>query len=297
MRSMPLILRHRADRRRAGPPAAARRRFCSACSARWCSSAGPPGIGMIWGCAGIGLLCGGVAGLLARRPRLSFRELQARHRDLLHRARRRLYPLQPDAQFLCGAGFHRAVARRRWRVSSVLNMSQLLRHVPNEFRGRVFSTMESMDWSRDDGFDDARRHRFAILRPARDRRGRGRAELHHRDFLGAGPTDRPVAGAAASKAWSRRRSRCMENQPSSLAGQSNPGDRRGQAHRPRHRAAAGRGRRARGIHYSIGIREPRGDGGGVRRRAAFSRQPGKRRRDRAHVRARWNSSSAAWTAW
>jgi hypothetical protein len=26
-------------------------------------------------------------------------------------------------------------------------MSQLLRHVPDEFRGRVFSTMESMTWS------------------------------------------------------------------------------------------------------------------------------------------------------
>jgi len=32
-------------------------------------------------------------------------------------------------------------------VSSVLNMSQMLRTVPNEFRGRVFATMESMLWS------------------------------------------------------------------------------------------------------------------------------------------------------
>jgi len=29
----------------------------------------------------------------------------------------------------------------------VLNMSQLLRIVPDEFRGRVFSTMESCQWS------------------------------------------------------------------------------------------------------------------------------------------------------
>jgi MFS family permease len=32
-------------------------------------------------------------------------------------------------------------------VSSVLNMSQLLRIVPDEFRGRVFATMESITWS------------------------------------------------------------------------------------------------------------------------------------------------------
>jgi hypothetical protein len=32
-------------------------------------------------------------------------------------------------------------------VSSVLNYSQLLRHTPDRFRGRVFSTMESLRWS------------------------------------------------------------------------------------------------------------------------------------------------------
>jgi len=32
-------------------------------------------------------------------------------------------------------------------VTSVLNFSQLLRHVSNEYRGRVFSTVESMVWS------------------------------------------------------------------------------------------------------------------------------------------------------
>jgi hypothetical protein len=32
-------------------------------------------------------------------------------------------------------------------MSGVLNMSQLLRIVPNEFRGRVFATMESVTWS------------------------------------------------------------------------------------------------------------------------------------------------------
>jgi hypothetical protein len=32
-------------------------------------------------------------------------------------------------------------------VSSVLNMTQLLRHVPDIYRGRVFSTIESITWS------------------------------------------------------------------------------------------------------------------------------------------------------
>jgi hypothetical protein len=32
-------------------------------------------------------------------------------------------------------------------VCSVLNYSQLLKHTPDEFRGRVFSTMESLRWA------------------------------------------------------------------------------------------------------------------------------------------------------
>jgi hypothetical protein len=32
-------------------------------------------------------------------------------------------------------------------VTSVLNNTQLLRHTPDQFRGRVFSTMESLRWA------------------------------------------------------------------------------------------------------------------------------------------------------
>jgi hypothetical protein len=39
------------------------------------------------------------------------------------------------------------LSRAAVAVSSVLNMSQLLRHVSDEFRGRVFSTNESLIWS------------------------------------------------------------------------------------------------------------------------------------------------------
>jgi hypothetical protein len=40
-----------------------------------------------------------------------------------------------------------ALSRAAVGVSSVLNVSQLLRHVADEFRGRVFSTIESMTWA------------------------------------------------------------------------------------------------------------------------------------------------------
>jgi hypothetical protein len=40
-----------------------------------------------------------------------------------------------------------ALSRAAVAVSSVLNYSQLLRHVSDEYRGRVFATMESMVWS------------------------------------------------------------------------------------------------------------------------------------------------------
>ena len=40
-----------------------------------------------------------------------------------------------------------ALSRTGMAVSSVLNMSQLLRHVPDEYRGRVFATLESLTWS------------------------------------------------------------------------------------------------------------------------------------------------------
>ena len=39
------------------------------------------------------------------------------------------------------------LSRASVAVSSVLNWSILLKHVENRFRGRVFSTIETMNWS------------------------------------------------------------------------------------------------------------------------------------------------------
>jgi hypothetical protein len=38
------------------------------------------------------------------------------------------------------------LSRAAIAVSSVLNVSQLLRHVSDEFRGRVFATIETLSW-------------------------------------------------------------------------------------------------------------------------------------------------------
>jgi predicted MFS family arabinose efflux permease len=43
--------------------------------------------------------------------------------------------------------FFIALSRLGVAVSSVLNVSQMLRRVPDEFRGRVFSRAESLTWS------------------------------------------------------------------------------------------------------------------------------------------------------
>jgi MFS family permease len=40
-----------------------------------------------------------------------------------------------------------AMSRAAMGVSNVLNTSQLLRHVSNEYRGRVFATTESWSWT------------------------------------------------------------------------------------------------------------------------------------------------------
>ena len=43
--------------------------------------------------------------------------------------------------------FFMGLSRAAVAVSAVLNWSQLLRHVDDRFRGRVFSTIETMNWS------------------------------------------------------------------------------------------------------------------------------------------------------
>jgi Major Facilitator Superfamily len=106
---------------------------------------GAAGIGYLWATAGVGLLIGGTfAHWLGKR--ISF--------DAYKRTISICYVIHGGAYVVFSQMHHFALAilflglsRAAIGVSSVLNMSQLLRHVSNEFRGRVFATMETMQWS------------------------------------------------------------------------------------------------------------------------------------------------------
>ena len=105
---------------------------------------GPWGLGTIWGFAGLGLLAGGALGYGLGR-RLSFtnykRAIVACY--LVHGG---AYVLFSQSSFGWALVFI-ALSRAGVGMSSVLNMSQLLRIVPDGLRGRVFATMESVTWS------------------------------------------------------------------------------------------------------------------------------------------------------
>ena len=106
---------------------------------------GPAGIGEVWGCAGIGLLFGGaIAYWLGERITFSAYKRTISICYILHGA---TYIIFSQMQNFYLALVFIGLSRAAVAVSSVLNMSQLLRHVSNEYRGRVFATMESMQWS------------------------------------------------------------------------------------------------------------------------------------------------------
>ena len=106
---------------------------------------GPAGIGEVWGCAGIGLILGGILANTWGR-RLSFE----RYKWLVvicftvHGGSYILFSLSPSyALALVFIG----LSRLSIAVNNVLNMTQVLRHTPDAYRGRVTSTMESMVWA------------------------------------------------------------------------------------------------------------------------------------------------------
>ena len=106
---------------------------------------GASGIGSIWGFAGIGLLIGGAIGHLTGRnvSFAGYKRTVSLFR-LLHGA---AYMLFSQSGSYAGALVFMMFSRVGMAVTSVLNNAQLLRHTPDEFRGRVFSTMESIRWS------------------------------------------------------------------------------------------------------------------------------------------------------
>jgi MFS family permease len=106
---------------------------------------GPAGLGIVWGFAGVGLLCGGALAYTIG-PRLSFAHYK-RTIIVCYIIHGGSYILFSQAPSFHLALVFIALSRAGVGVSSVLNMSQLLRIVPDGLRGRVFSTMDSLQWS------------------------------------------------------------------------------------------------------------------------------------------------------
>jgi hypothetical protein len=106
---------------------------------------GAAGIGEIWGMAGVGLLIGGALAHWLGRS-LAFRGYKhtVTISYLSHGATYVAFSLSQSyglaLVLICAS-------RVGMAVSSVLNYSQLLKHTPDAFRGRVFSTMESLRWA------------------------------------------------------------------------------------------------------------------------------------------------------
>jgi MFS family permease len=106
---------------------------------------GPLGIGYLWGSAGAGLLIGGAfAHWLGKR--ISF-EGYKRAISICYVIHGFSYIVFSQMQSFALAIAFLALSRAAVAVSSVMNFSQLLRHVSDEYRGRVFATMETLSWS------------------------------------------------------------------------------------------------------------------------------------------------------
>jgi MFS family permease len=108
-------------------------------------SRGARGLGQLWGTAGVGLLIGGVIGNRLGKT-ISFENYKKTvfFCYLLHGGAYIIFS-QMTNWYL--ALFFMGLSRASVAVSSVLNWSNLLRHVDDRFRGRVFSTIETLNWS------------------------------------------------------------------------------------------------------------------------------------------------------
>jgi MFS family permease len=106
---------------------------------------GAAGIGGIWGFAGIGLLAGGtLAHFAGRRAGFPAYKRAVTVSYIAHGAAYMLFSQAPSYGLALAAMLFSRVGMA---VTTVLNNLQLLRHTPDQFRGRVFATMESLRWS------------------------------------------------------------------------------------------------------------------------------------------------------
>jgi MFS family permease len=106
---------------------------------------GAQGLGELWGTAGIGLLIGGIIGNRLGKT-ISF-EAYKRTVFFCYLLHGGAYIVFSQMRHWGWALFFMGLSRASVAVSSVLNWSNLLKHVEDRFRGRVFSTIETMNWS------------------------------------------------------------------------------------------------------------------------------------------------------
>ncbi len=106
---------------------------------------GAQGLGELWGTAGVGLLIGGIIGnQLGKRIGFEAYKKTVFFCYLIHGG---AYVVFSQMQAWGFALFFMAMSRAAVAVSSLLNWSNLLKHVDDRYRGRVFSTIETMNWS------------------------------------------------------------------------------------------------------------------------------------------------------
>jgi len=106
---------------------------------------GAAGIGAIWGFAGLGLLVGGWLGhVVGRHTGFTGYKRSIPICYIIHGAA--YVAFSQVSSYVLALGLV-CLSRVGMAVCSVLNYSQLLRHTPDRFRGRTFSTMESLRWS------------------------------------------------------------------------------------------------------------------------------------------------------
>ncbi len=106
---------------------------------------GAQGLGQLWGTAGVGLLIGGAIGnRLGKTIGFEAYKRTVFFCYLLHGG---AYVVFSQMTHWGWALFFMGVSRAAVAVSSVLNWSNLLRHVEDRYRGRVFSTIETLNWS------------------------------------------------------------------------------------------------------------------------------------------------------
>lgn len=105
---------------------------------------GAAGIGEIWGVAGVGLMLGGWMGhAIGKRVSYTGYKHTITVAYVIHGA---TYVLFSQMQAYWAALLFMMLSRVGMAVCSVMNNSKLLQHTSDEYRGRVFATMETIRW-------------------------------------------------------------------------------------------------------------------------------------------------------